>query len=156
MSEPDYPACVVEVLDQRMLYPEQVLHAVQRFAETKPWHGCLDDRKDKFKQLNADLAEAYHVEEPELAFGRLDGGSSCASHYIRTSHRIVMVGKLSVLTFLHEFGHAMTWGERDACRWSINLFRRCFPTQYGHLVHVGHLLIRPTDLASWLPTTRAS
>ena len=155
-NQTDYPACVVEVLDEGMSYPEVVLHAIQRFAETAPWTGSLAERKDKFKMLNHDLSEACGVPEPDLAFRRLDGSTSTASHYIASMHRIVMTGKLSVVSYMHEFGHAMRMGERDACRWSINLFRRCFPRQYGHLVHVGHMLIRPADLAHWLPTTRAS
>jgi hypothetical protein len=155
-NQPDYPACVVEILEERMAYPEQVLLAIQRFAKTAPWIGSLAERKDKFKQLNHDLAEACGIPEPDLTFRRLDGGTSTASRYIAPMHRIVMMGKLSIVSYLHEFGHAMKMGEREACRWSINLFRRCFPTQYGHLVHVGHMLIRPADLAHWLPTTRVS
>ena len=43
-----------------------------------------------------------------------------------------------------------------ACKWSINLFKRCFPQQYGRLVHLGHMLFRPADVAIRLRNRRAS
>ncbi|MCK4658716.1 MAG: site-specific integrase [Phycisphaerae bacterium] len=92
--------------------------------------------------MNHDLSGAYGIFEPALIFDRIDGNSSGSSHYIPSQRRIVIVGKLSVVTYLHEFAHALELDERDACRWSINLFKRCFPRHYGRLVHVGHMLIR--------------
>ena len=146
MSKPRYPQSVLEVLDETMTFRSAALRAVQQFARTHPWQG----------KLNHDLADAHSIAEPDLTFGVIDGSSSGASHYVPSKHRIVLTGKLSVTTFLHEFGHGLGLGEKDACRWSINLFKRCFPTQYGRLVHVGHMLIWPSDLASRLRRRSAS
>ncbi len=156
MPQRNYPQCVLEVLDDQMAYRSAALRAVQRFARARPWRGTLEERKAKFRALNYDLSGAYGIFEPALNFDRNDGGSSGSSHYIPSERRIVIVGKLSVLTFLHEFAHALELDERNACRWSINLFKRCFPKQYGRLVHVGHMLIRPGDLAARLRGRRAS
>ena len=46
--------------------------------------------------------------------------------------------RLSVVTYLHEFAHAMGRDERGACRWSLNLFRRVFPEQFARLRTDGH------------------
>ncbi len=150
MRNPQYPATVVEILDDQMSYSSALLHAVKEFAELKPWQGSSKSRQEKFRQLNRSMAEAYRIEPPKLVFGRLDGGSTEASHYIHREHRIVLTGKLSVITFLHEFGHALGYGEREACRWSINLFRKCFPRQYSNLIHIGHTLVRPQDISAKL------
>ena len=147
MSQSDYPATVLEVVDRSMRFNVKALRAVRRFAESNPWRGSLDERKEKFRKLNRLLAEAYGIDEPALHFGQIDGSSSGGSHYIPMMHRIVLVGKLSVVTFLHEFAHARGKGERGACRWSINIFRRCFPRQYARLVGRGHMLIRPATIA---------
>ncbi len=146
MPRDDYPATVVEVMDDHMRFRPAALRAVLVFAESRPWAGSVQERKGKFRQLNRELSEAYGITEPELVFGRLDGTSSGSSHYIPRLHRIVLVGRLSVVTYLHEFAHSRGMGEQGACRWSINLFRRCFPRQFGKLIQVGHTLIRPAEI----------
>jgi len=134
-------------LDDQMSFSNDLLQAVQRFASSNPWGGSTKSRKEKFRQLNRSIAVACGIESPKLLFGRLDAGGTGASHYNPRDHRILLDGKLSVVTFLHEFGHALGYGEREACRWSINLFRKCFPRQYSRLIHVGHMLVRPQALA---------
>ncbi len=150
MRNPQYPATVVEILDDQMSYSNALLQAVKEFAELKPWQGSSKSRQEKFQQLNQAMAVACRINPPKLLFGRLDGGSTGMSNYRPRDHRIVLVGKLSVITFLHEFGHALGYGEREACRWSINLFRKCFPRQYSRLIHVGHTLVRPQDVSTML------
>ena len=146
MTQMDYPETVLEVVDDDMRFKASALRAVRQFAEAHPWRGSLDERKEKFRGLNQSLAVAYGIDEPELEFGVIDGSSSGSSHYIPSLYRIVMVGKLSVVTYLHEFSHARGMGERGACRWSINLFRKVFPQQYARLVGRGHMLIKPASI----------
>lgn len=146
MSRWGYPETVLDVIDDSMRFDAAVMRAVRRFADLKPWTGSRAVRKSKFQALNRALAEAYGIVEPDLHFEQIDGGSSGGSHYIRGQHRIVLVGRLSVVTYLHEFAHARGMGERGACRWSINLFRQCFPSQYARLVGRGHMLIAPATI----------
>ena len=146
MPRDDYPATVVEVLNDHMRFRPTALRAVLVFAESRPWAGSVEERKEKFRQLNRGLSEAYGITEPDLVFGRFDGGGSGGSHYIPRLHRIVLAGKLSVVTYLHEFAHSRGMGEQGACRWSINLFRLCFSKQFGKLVHAGHTLIRAAEI----------
>jgi hypothetical protein len=140
----DYPETVTEVLDDAMRFSPAILRAVRDFANSRPWSGSLDDRKAKFRALNAAMALACGISAPELAFGEIDGSFSGASHYNLTAHRVVLVGRLSVVTVLHEWGHVLGFGERDATAFSVNLFRRCFPKQYGRLLHRGHTLLNTT------------
>ena len=145
MPRHDYPASVAEVLDDSIAFKPETLRALRSFKKSKPWTGTCDERKEKFLKLNQALATVYAIPEPELVFGQLDGGSSGESHYSPDEHHIVLTGKLSVVTFLHEFCHARGMGERAACRWSVNLFRRVFPGEFARAAQVGHMLIHPGD-----------
>lgn len=129
-----------------MKFRRETLEAVNRFREMRPWHGSMQERKRKFTWLNSMLAKAYGIPEPDLRFGTLDGTHSGNSRYLSNRHRILLVGKLSVVTFLHEFAHARGMDEKEACRWSINLFRTAFPLNFSTLLFVGHTLIHPRDL----------
>jgi len=143
----EYPATATEVLDDEMKFKPGALSAVRAFGRSKPWRGTVDERSVKFEELNRALAIAYAMPEPRLVISRIDGTCSGTSSYNRETHTISLRGRLSVLTFLHEFAHARGMGERGACRWSINLFRRCFPTQYAKLLHQGHMLVRRTEMS---------
>jgi hypothetical protein len=139
----NYPATVAEVLDPSMTYRPAALRAVRAFARRGPWRGTIAARKAKFARLNRELAAAYAIAEPALAFvnvqrnARMGNGS-----YEPLAHTITLFDKLSVLTYLHEFAHARGADERRACRWSINLFVRCFPRSAARCRQVGHTLIR--------------
>ena len=141
----DYPKTVQEVLVEGKKYRPAALRAVRKFAKSKPWSESLSERQTRFRQLNHDLAGAYGVAEPQLVFGKInrDGDDSGSSCYIPAVQAIVVRGKLSVVTYLHEFAHHL-YGhdERIACRWSVNLFRRCFPKSWEKLCFEGHMARR--------------
>lgn len=137
-----YPATVAECLDDGLRYRPATLAALERFRATYPWRGSLAERRRKIEGLHRDLCGVYgrttelvwRSREPVDA----DSGASC---YIPAADRIVMSGRPSVVTYLHEFAHAL-WGasERQACRWSLNLFRRTFPRSWARLAFSGHVV----------------
>jgi hypothetical protein len=142
-SRRNYPATVQEALDPTLTFRPAALRAVESFARSKPWRGTLMERKAKLRRLHRQLTAAYSIREPRLVFGGVEaGGFSGASRYHHCSHTITLVGRLSVLTYLHEFAHARGHDERQACHWSLNLFRRCFPRSFARCRAVGHTLIR--------------
>jgi hypothetical protein len=139
----NYPATVAEVLDPAIRFKPAALRAVRAFARSKPWRGTVARRKGKFRRLNRQLAAAYGIVRPRLVFVGVEAGApSGASNYQPLSHTITLAGKLSVLTYLHVFAHARGADERQACRWSLNLFRRCFPRSFARCRPVGHTLVR--------------
>lgn len=150
MVRDNYPETVLEVLDDEITFTNELLRVVRLFAASNPWKESIKTRKRKFLDVNRMLAVACGIREPSLVFGHLNGSSSGLSHYVTRDHRIVIVGKLSVVTFLHEFAHALAFDERKACTWSINLFRHCFPRQFSRLIHIGHTLVRPQDISGRL------
>ena len=136
-----YPASVAEVLDDQMTFKPRALRAVRNFRSSKPWRGRLEERQRKLRELHQQLCEAYGLAPPpRLIFGNDDRTCSGRSCFIPAMNTIVLRGRLSVVTYLHEFGHVRGMGERRVCRWSINLFRRVFPRQYERCRHDGHLL----------------
>ena len=137
----DYPESATEVIDQSVRFNPQALAAIRAFARKRPWRGTLDERWAKFQALNDELAHAYRVQTPILLLRGNGTGESGRSSYHPRPPTITMRGKLSVITFLHEWGHHLRGrSEREACRWSINLFRRCFPRSFARCRFDGHML----------------
>ena len=141
-----YPDTVAECLSDGAKYRRGVIAAARAFKSSGPWRGSIEERKAKFRRLSEALAEVYGIPTPDLRFERIDGSFSGASSCLRGGRGrpavITMRGRLSVVTFLHEFAHALGKDERGACQWSINLFRRVFPRQYARLQADGHVLRR--------------
>jgi hypothetical protein len=135
-----YPATVAEVLVDGMKFKPDALRAIKRFRRSKAWRGTIEERLEKFRTLNRELAAAYGIREPVFRFSAAPWSNG---YYDPAEHAIGLIGSLSVVTFLHEFGHARGFGERGACRFSINLFRRLFPRSYARCQHSGHTLRRP-------------
>ena len=149
MHQPDpYPRSVEEVLDQSITFNPLALRAVQSFARSRPWRGTIDERQLKFRKLHNDLCLAYRLDpQPRLIIGNEPLSCSGNSGFIPAMNTIILRGRLSVVTYLHEVGHARGMNERRAARWSINLFRRCFPKSWSRVTIDGHnLLIRKSPL----------
>ena len=139
-----YPETIAEVLDENMTFNPSALRAVKAFAESKPWRGTVDERREKFRQVNAALSAAYGISTPALGFADSSDGDSGSSFYRPSAHAITLTG-LSVVTLLHEFCHARKMGERSATRWSTNMFRRVWPRSFARCVQDGHMLRRRND-----------
>lgn len=141
-NEP-YPATVAECLVDGKKYKPAALAAMRAFRAAKPFRGSVARRKKLFQTLHAALCAAYGLSTAVRFEVDCRGvAESDDSAYSARLNRITLRGRLSVLTYLHEFGHALGYGERGACIWSINLFRRMFPQSYSRLVAVGHTLRR--------------
>src|ERR1700722_17861722 len=136
-----YPATVEECLNPNKMYKASVLRAVKAFRTSKPWRGTVGERQEKFMTLNAALADAYGLPAPRLVFETdetQDSGSSC---FVPATETIILRGRLSVVSYLHEFAHfRFGRGEKTACSWSLNLFARCFPKSFARCQHDGHML----------------
>lgn len=138
-----YPEHVSQVLDPSIEFDSQVVECIRRFARSKPWRGTLAERQDKFRRAHAELAAALNVIPPRLVIAGSDDSDSGRSCYVPVLDVIVLRGRLSVVSFLHEWGHRIHGrSEFEACRWSINLFRKCFPGSFARCRFDGHLLRR--------------
>lgn len=140
----NYPKTIEEILDDKIKYRPSTETAMEKFKKSRPWRGSVEERRKKFHDLNDDLSKAYGIAKPTLVFPRVFVPTSSA--YFPNWNMIVMED-LTVLTFLHEFGHALGFDERKTCWWSTNLFRKFFPKQYEQLIPIGHLLYKPETVA---------
>ncbi|MCI0703582.1 MAG: hypothetical protein L0241_21080 [Planctomycetia bacterium] len=140
--ERNYPATVAEVLDSEMKFNRSALAAVRAFAASRPYRQSAARREQLIRELCQVLSAAYGIAVPRLVFlwSRGHSGSSCYRPH--PFHQIELRGRFSVVTFLHEFAHARGADERGACRWSINLFAKCFPRSFARCHQVGHTLVR--------------
>ena len=135
----NYPTTITEILDPPVVFRDATIKSVQRFGSSGPWTGTIDQRKEKVERLHADLCRIYG-KETVLTFGSLNGGCSGGSFYNPMLDFIELNGKLSVVTCFHEFAHALGKDEHHSCRWSLNLFRECFPKQFERCQQEGHML----------------
>lgn len=143
VNQEPYPRTVAESLVDGYKFKRGVVAAVKAFAADKPFRGDNRDRFEKMAALHMVLSHIYGIEPGLIAHeSGLHGGSSGTSHFTPSTNEITMEGKLSVITYLHEFGHALGYGEQQTCRWSLNLFRRCFPRSFARLNASGHTLIQ--------------
>ena len=81
--------------------------------------------------------QAHNDEALDVSLEQID---ECRPYFMPGRNRINLP-TLSVVTYLHEFAHSRGADERQACGWSINLFRRIFPRSYARCRHQGHMLI---------------
>jgi len=123
-----------------MKFKPAVLRAVQAYAKSKPWRGTLEERRQKIRTLYAALAIADKLPMPTLVFGDNGEGDSSRSCCLPAMNVVILRGKIIVVTALHEFGHVLGMNEREACRWSLNLFRKCFPRSWKGLTFEGHMV----------------
>lgn len=136
----DYPCRIEDVLDPSMSYDDKLVTSVKRFATSKPWRGTVMERRKKFRIFHVELAETLNVKPPLLIFSGSEQSDSGPSCYIPSKDTIILHG-MSVVSFLHEWGHKLHGrSEQEACRWSINLFRQCFPRSFARCRFDGHML----------------
>lgn len=127
-----------------MHYPNVLLEVMKRWRDMKVWRGNLEERKAKFRWLHEQLKQIYNVpEDLTLKFVEIteEPCSSGASYYDPVSHTIFLTGRLSVITYLHEFAHVLGFNQEFATKWSLGLFKLIFPKSYQRLVNSGNGLM---------------
>lgn len=141
----NYPQTVAEVIDDAIRFKPAVLAAVHAFKVSHPWRGSLDERHAKFRKLYADLSAVYGIAPPHLVFGNDHVSDSGSSAYLPQMRTVVLRGRLSVVTALHEYAHVLGKDEHQACRWSVNLFKRVWPRLFARCHHERHMLRAPAQ-----------
>jgi len=141
MAREPYPRTVAESMDPNAKYRPEALRAMRAFRDARPFQGTERERFAKIAALHVLLCDTYGI-FPILRRDWMTEGDSGSSCFRPGENSITLSGRLSVITYLHEFAHALGKGERGACRWSLNLFRRIFPRSFARLRPVGHTLVR--------------
>lgn len=143
----NYPKTVKAVAKEEAKYKAAALKAVREFRASKPWRGTVEERKTKFNTLHAGMCAAYSI-TAGFVFHQVEQERERGNGTVRygrdRSKTILLIGKLSVVTYLHEFAHVVFGrSERKACEWSINLYQRMFPLSARTMTTEGHLIVKP-------------
>lgn len=141
----------------RATFRAGVLAACRTLARTKPWQGDFDKRMADLGACLAGLVAAYELAPIELRHVGARNGDSGASAVSLDGKTITFSGRLSVVTLLHLFAKARTAQVRtcepegaepltfedhvQAIKWSICLFKRCFPISFGRCRLVAGILV---------------
>ena len=105
---PLYPPTLEAALGQPLKFPPATLKAVRAFATSKPWRGA--SRSVKPNSANSMPTSAGFITSASPCIIGDGTGDSGGSYYSRGANVIVLAGRLSVITFLHEWGHAVKGG----------------------------------------------
>ena len=134
--------------NQPAIYP---VAALENFATSKPWRGTIDERMAKYRTFHAALLEAYNVTDEHaiaLAFEEISDDADATStrstvvRFTDGSWRIILVGKLSVVTYLmllaaivNPMGtEAINERQAAALNWARETFARFFPRSARRIV----------------------
>lgn len=132
----------------------RTIAATRDFVIAKPWRATERVTQEAMAQRFVDtLAGIYGMQAPQVAVVGSTGGTY--GQYAPWSNDIRLERKVSVVTLLHEFRHAMqhqhvggyrTVGvpqsvlEDDARAWSLSAFYRAAPRRFRRMVAEGRIL----------------
>lgn len=124
----------------------QTTEILKKFKEMNPWQGDVGERISKFNWCFKQLKKIYNKKEyslicavpTQIRFWHESG----YSHVDKLTKTIVLQGRLSVITFLHEFAHILDMDEEDARQWSINLFKKVWPEKYEKLIELNNMMVK--------------
>lgn len=142
----DYPRD--PMIDMGFKLKRRELKVLRKFRETgKPFQRSPDERQEVSVWLIKQLATCYDMPAPNVVWTGDGMGDSGASNYDRETHTLTFTGHWSYITLLHEFAHSLGYGEQGAVWYSVNVFRRSFPTSFWKLKRQPgtHFLFRSND-----------
>ncbi|MFA6325473.1 MAG: hypothetical protein WCX46_04580 [Candidatus Paceibacterota bacterium] len=129
-----------EILSNPPILDEKLIEIVKiwKNVEMKNWN-----KKENWEQfisleiLTEIISALLKKKAPKFLIGN--------EYSYTPKHKIITIDidKPSIISILHELGHHLFGNsELEACRWSIWLFKECFPSSYKKLEWKGHLLIK--------------
>lgn len=124
-----------EILAEEPTYTPQIIERMKAFK--KFWRraeGNNELREQHLRELLFDLNVLFAGEPLTI----VRGDAYC---YQPAAKKLMISDPLSIISGLHELGHhLMGSSEKDACRFSVHLFKQTFPVAYSKLRWDGHML----------------
>jgi len=128
-----------------------VITALEYFKAKKSFNMDTEGRFEAMQEMLNELCDVCGIPILSFEMENIDGSFSGASEFNSSEYKIVMRGKLSIITFLHEFAHAFFFHtvnflyqesnqfnyykiEQLAKMWSHHYFRKVYPRQYDKLM----------------------
>lgn len=115
----------------------------------KPWRGTHRERVARLRRYHRKACHAIGLPIRLHVFAREDAGPlSTGNSCFIPPRTIILVGRFSVMTYLHELAHAVEWNttgstsEQSATQWSHHLFKTLFPLSYSRLVFRDGMMVK--------------
>lgn len=144
------------VVDDAMTFKPEAIRALKAFKELKTFKPeCTSEmRLSGMQTLIADLTTVYKgpdypapvvITEGLISPEGFSGLSDFRKGENGESDRIIMRGRLSIITLLHMFARCVReYGSWEAQKFAVNLFRKVYPRQWEKLTCLGFTaLFRP-------------
>jgi hypothetical protein len=136
---PNNEMTVESLISEAKTFKPEVLEATKAYARSKPWKGTQAERQEKLMTLHTALCAAYELtlglKFIDIRDANLHGGMAISGR--GANRAIVITGKVSVINYLHAFTKARGAGQRECYKWSLNLFKRCFPKSFDKSEKIG-------------------
>jgi len=130
----NYPTDVSTLLNPPMRLRVDVQAALRAFKARRPYRGTILERCAKFNALHSALCDIYNMRTQLDLNIRGQESRSGNGYYYPDSDKIALTGKLSIVTYLHEFAHAINGEDEEfAVRWSLSYFKRIWPRLFANL-----------------------
>lgn len=126
---------------------KEVIEALKKFKNLNVWKGNIEERKKKFLFLHKNLCKIYNINVKLVFDIKKPFTYSFHSYYNKVTNTIVLKGRFSVITYLHEFAHALQYNKYKKCdeffavKYSLTLFKYVFPEKFEKLKSERHVLI---------------
>jgi len=115
-------------------FKQPVVKAVYAFKAKKTFKLTPADRMTALVEMSNAIVRAYGKPVPLVEFQNINGSHSGNSYYDPQANRIVIQGKLSIITLLHEVAHCLFGASQEkAWDWSVGLFAKVYPRQFASL-----------------------
>jgi hypothetical protein len=121
------------MIDMKFKLKKREVRVFNRFREAHPFRMSPDRREYASRWLVKELSKCYGMPIPDVAWEGDGMGDSGSSSYSRADHSITLRGHWSYITLLHEFAHSLGFGEEGAVWYSVNAFRRSYPSSFWRL-----------------------
>jgi len=123
-----------------------VIEKLKKFKKMNPWKGDVGERISKFNWLWEELVKIYNKEDWVLICSvptQTKFWYSSEGSFVDADNKVVVLqGRLSVITFLHEFAHILGANQEEAVKWSNELFKEVFPEKWAKLKRVGDMMVK--------------
>jgi hypothetical protein len=118
---------------------QDLIDLLNLWKQQHVFRGTIEERKAKFLECHALLTRLFN-KPYRLTFGEITEetekipGASANSYHQRSTQTINLSGRLSVITLLHEWGHALGMNEEDAQKFAWIHFKEAFPKSASRLI----------------------
>ncbi len=118
-------------------YTPEVIEATKEYARSKPWAGDLEQRIEKLHAFHDRLCEACEMARVEIVLRQPSTDGPSAGRYRALDGKLILYGKLSVVTYLYWFAAAL-YGIETRCdharqmTFAVNLYKQCFPRSFAN------------------------